>query len=87
MSIAPVIYVVEPFGGSIRRHNANLPLLFADDLGVTRGDGIFEAMRVEGGQAHNVERHLERFRRSAVALDLPLPTPEKWQEATEVALE
>lgn len=87
MSIAPVIYVVEPFGGSIRRHNANLPLLFADDLGVTRGDGIFEAMRVEGGQAHNMERHLERFRRSAEALDLPLPTPEKWQEATKAALE
>ncbi|WP_293768910.1 aminodeoxychorismate lyase [uncultured Corynebacterium sp.] len=84
---APIIYIIEPYGGSIRRHNPNLPLLFADDAGVTRGDGIFESLVVRGGKAHNLQRHVERFRTSAAAMDLPAPQDAKWEEATLVALE
>ena len=43
---APVICLVEPFGGSVRRQNPNMPHVFWDDAAVTRGDGIFETMLV-----------------------------------------
>ena len=46
----PVIYVVEPFGGSVRRHMPNLPLVYWDDAAVTRGDGIFESLLVRNGK-------------------------------------
>lgn len=48
---------------------ATVPL--ADD-GVLRGDAVFEAMLVRGGHTHARDRHLERLRRSAAAIDLPL---------------
>ncbi|APT91959.1 hypothetical protein CPHO_02480 [Corynebacterium phocae] len=83
----PIIYVVEPFGGSIRRHNPALPLVFPDDAGITRGEGIFETLVLNQGQAFNVNRHLERFKASALAMDLPDPTESKWVEATLAALE
>lgn len=82
----PVIYVVEPFGGSVRRHMPNLPLVYWDDAAVTRGDGIFESLLVRGGKAANFHRHAERFRHSASALDLPEPPIDKWKEATELAI-
>lgn len=82
----PVIYVVEPFGGSVRRHMPNLPLIYWDDAAVTRGDGIFESLLVRNGKAANLERHTERFAQSARALDLPEPPLQKWKEATELAI-
>ena len=82
----PVIYVVEPFGGSVRRHMPNLPLVYWDDAAVTRGDGIFESLLVRNGKAANLERHAERFAQSARALDLPEPPLHKWREATELAI-
>ena len=82
----PVIYVVEPFGGSVRRHMPNLPLIYWDDAAVTRGDGIFESLLVRNGKAANLERHTERFAQSARALELPEPPLHKWREATELAI-
>ena len=70
---APVIYLVEPFGGSVRRQNANTPHIFWDDAAVTRGDGIFETILIRKGEPANLEQHVERFRRSAATLDLPDP--------------
>lgn len=51
-------------------------VLAADDLGLTRGDGCFEATRVVtgGDGSHRVDHlpeHLERFQHSSAALDLP----------------
>ncbi|MBV9593901.1 MAG: aminotransferase class IV [Actinobacteria bacterium] len=48
----------------------------ADDLGFTRGDGCFEGCRVRTGgdgvsRVDKVERHLDRFARSAAALEIP----------------
>lgn len=82
----PVIYVVEPFGGSVRRHMPNLPLVYWDDAAVTRGDGIFESLLVRDGKAANLHRHAERFRHSAQALNLPEPPMHKWEEATALAI-
>jgi 4-amino-4-deoxychorismate lyase len=52
---------------------ADTPLLRADDLGVLRGDGIFETLNVRGGRPWLLDEHLARMARSAARLDLPLP--------------
>ncbi|SLM93476.1 Aminodeoxychorismate lyase [Corynebacterium casei] len=87
VSTKPVIFVVEPFGGSIRWHNPSLPLIYWDDYAVTRGDGIFESILIRDGQAANIERHAQRFRTSAEALGLPEPIIESWISATNAAIE
>lgn len=81
-----VIYLVEPFGGSMRRQNANLPHVYWDDAAVTRGDGCFETILVTGGTPTNLDAHLKRFTNSARLLDLPEPPMEAWRTATEQAV-
>jgi 4-amino-4-deoxychorismate lyase len=49
------------------------PVLRGDDLGVLRGDGIFETAHVRGGTAWLLEQHLDRMERSAALLELALP--------------
>jgi branched-chain amino acid aminotransferase len=46
------------------------PVATALDHGMLVGDGIFESVRVDGGTAFELERYLERLRRSAVAVGL-----------------
>ncbi len=45
----------------------------AHDHGLTVGDGVFETLRVYGGRAFALRRHLERLAESAAGLGLPLP--------------
>jgi 4-amino-4-deoxychorismate lyase len=52
---------------------ADTPLLTADDLGVLRGDGIFETMHVRGGRPWLLDEHLARMARSAARMELALP--------------
>jgi 4-amino-4-deoxychorismate lyase len=52
---------------------ADQPALRADDLGVLRGDGIFESVHVRGGQPWLLDAHLDRLARSADRMALPLP--------------
>ncbi|MFR9750792.1 aminodeoxychorismate lyase [Nocardia sp. 004] len=66
--------------------DADAPLLFADDIGVLRGDGVFETVLVRGGIAYALEFHLGRLRRSAQALDMPEPELGKWRVAVETAV-
>ena len=82
----PVIYLVEPFGGPIRRQNPHTPHVYWDDAAVTRGDGIFETVLVRGGEPKNLQQHIERFQRSATALDLPEPDGQHWVNATREAI-
>ncbi|HZN76906.1 MAG TPA: aminotransferase class IV [Micromonosporaceae bacterium] len=49
------------------------PILRADDLGVLRGDGVFETVHVRGGRPWLLDEHLARMARSAARLDIPLP--------------
>jgi len=49
------------------------PLLHADDLGVLRGDGVFETLLVRDGQPWLFDEHLRRMAASAARLDLALP--------------
>jgi 4-amino-4-deoxychorismate lyase len=59
---------------------AGEPLLKADDLGLTRGDGIFTTMNVRGGNPWLLEDHLLRLQASAANMGLDLPAPEKLAE-------
>jgi 4-amino-4-deoxychorismate lyase len=52
---------------------ADTPILRADDLGVLRGDGIFETMHLREGRPWLFDEHLTRMARSAARLDLTLP--------------
>jgi 4-amino-4-deoxychorismate lyase len=49
------------------------PVLRADDLGVLRGDGVFETMHVRNGSPWLLDEHLARMSRSAALLALDLP--------------
>ena len=49
------------------------PLLSPFDRGFTLADGLFETLRCYGGVPFRLERHLERLRVGALALDLALP--------------
>lgn len=61
------------------RADPSTPHINVMDLGVTRGDGIFEALDVVHGAPQAVDAHLARFRHSAELLDLPLPSTEAWR--------
>lgn len=69
---------------------ADTPLLTADDLGFTRGDGCFDAARVvvADGRARvdHLDEHLARFARSSTALDLPELDERAWRELITSAL-
>lgn len=60
------------------------------DLGVTRGDGIFETLSIGDGHPQALDHHLSRFAKSAAMLDLSNPDLELWREvilATAAALD
>lgn len=44
-----------------------------DDRGFLLGDGLFETMRAYGGRVFALREHLERLRRGAERIGLPLP--------------
>lgn len=81
----PIIYIIEPFGGSARSQNPNLPHIYFDDAAVTRGDGIFESTLIRGGKAVNLDRHLDRFAHSAEETGLVAVDKRQWKAATERA--
>lgn len=76
---------------------ADTPILRADDLGVLRGDGVFETMHVRDGKPWLFDEHLARMVGSARRMDLPLPprdamlelaaqTCAAWEPGAEAAL-
>jgi 4-amino-4-deoxychorismate lyase len=70
---------------------AEAAVLAADDLGLTRGDGCFEATRVLTDPAGNhridqLEQHLDRFALSCAGLGLPAPDRPAWCELIEQLL-
>jgi 4-amino-4-deoxychorismate lyase len=63
------------------------PFLRADDLGVLRGDGVFERFLVDGGHPRHFDEHLARLARSADMVDVDLPVADAWSAAVELAIE
>jgi branched-chain amino acid aminotransferase len=52
------------------------------DHGLLYGDGVFEGIRLYGGNVFRLEEHLERFEWSAKAIMLDMPlTRDQWREA------
>ncbi|MCZ7419294.1 aminotransferase class IV [Verrucosispora sp. WMMA2121] len=52
---------------------AGEPMLRGDDLGVLRGDGLFETMHLRDGRPWLRQEHLTRLRAGAAAVELTLP--------------
>lgn len=63
------------------------PLLHADDLGVLRGDGVFETILVVDGTAVELDAHLSRLARSAAMLDLPAPDLPRWRSCVRTVID
>ena len=57
-----------------------------DDHGITVGDGVFEAVKLEDGVPFALTRHLDRLRRSAGALRLPCPDDLLLREAVDAVV-
>jgi 4-amino-4-deoxychorismate lyase len=62
------------------------PLIRVDDLGLLRGDGVFETILVVDGRPRELGPHLERLARSAAMLQLPAPDLAQWERCVSVVL-
>jgi 4-amino-4-deoxychorismate lyase len=67
--------------------DAETPLIRVDDLGITRGDGVFETILVVDGKPRELGPHLDRLARSAAMLQLPVPDREQWERCVQVVLD
>jgi 4-amino-4-deoxychorismate lyase len=67
--------------------DTDAPLIRVDDLGITRGDGIFETILVVDGKPRELGPHLDRLARSAAMLQLPEPDREQWERCAQVVLD
>jgi 4-amino-4-deoxychorismate lyase len=67
------------------------PVVTADDLGLTRGDGCFDSARVITGTTGrasvvDLDGHLDRLAASAATMELVAPTREEWRGLVAQAL-
>ncbi|QTX05911.1 o-succinylbenzoate synthase [Agromyces archimandritae] len=72
---------VPPVAAEFREVDPAEPQLSVQDLGPTRGDGVFETVGVKGGRLFALGPHLARFAKSARMLELPAPKLEVWERA------
>jgi 4-amino-4-deoxychorismate lyase len=63
------------------------PLVRVDDLGLMRGDGIFETVLVVDGKPRELDPHLDRLARSAAMLELPEPDRAAFERAATLVLD
>ena len=63
------------------------PQIRVDDLGLQRGDGVFETILVVDGRPRELRPHLDRLARSAAMLDLPEPDLAAWERAARLVVE
>jgi 4-amino-4-deoxychorismate lyase len=67
-------------------HDSTTALLRADDLGVLRGDGVFETTLVVNGEPRDLAEHLARMAISAAMTDLALPDAAAWRNAVDAVV-
>ncbi|MGH3431480.1 MAG: aminodeoxychorismate lyase [Thermocrispum sp.] len=63
------------------------PQIRVDDLGLQRGDGVFETVLVVDGRPRELGPHLERLARSAAMLDLPEPDLAAWARVSQAVID
>lgn len=63
------------------------PHIRVDDLGLMRGDGVFETILVVDGKPRELGPHLDRLARSASMLDMPEPDSAAWERAVATVIE
>ncbi|MEU5691349.1 aminodeoxychorismate lyase [Actinosynnema sp. NPDC020468] len=63
------------------------PVIRADDLGLQRGDGVFETVLAVDGKPRELGPHLDRMTRSTSMLDLPAPDRAAYERAVGAVLE
>lgn len=89
MSLEVLALLNQPSADAAPHTEGAAPFRFADpaaphvsvlDLGVSRGDGIFETISIGSGRPQALEHHLRRFARSAATLDLPAPDLDAWRQ-------
>src|SRR5690349_1025927 len=73
MSGSPTVLAVLDQQGDAALADVATPVLRADDLGILRGEGVFETMRAYGGRAFLLVEHLDRMVCSAARIEVPLP--------------
>lgn len=78
-------------GGIVARldgtlHDPAEPLLRGDDLGVLRGEGVFETTLVVDGHPRDLDEHLARLARSARLTGVAVPGPERWRAGVDAAV-
>lgn len=81
-----VLVFLDPAFPDGRVADASKPQLLVTDLGVTRGDGVFETMLAVGGTVRKMQAHLDRLAGSATALDLDIPDQDAWRRAIAAAV-
>jgi len=72
--------------GAAVRVPADQPAVTAFDLGLVRGDGVFESVAVTDGGTPYLAAHLARLARSATLLELGDPGEATWRALVEAAL-
>lgn len=65
--------VLALLSGGPRLVDPATPVVRADDLGLARGESVFETMRVAGGRPAFLSLHLDRLARSAERVAIALP--------------
>lgn len=64
----------------------SVPLLRPDDLGVLRGEGVFETTLAVDGEPRDLDEHLLRLAVSAQLTGLEVPEPDRWRTAVAAVL-
>jgi 4-amino-4-deoxychorismate lyase len=62
------------------------PQIRVDDLGLMRGDGVFETILVVDGKPRELTPHLDRLDRSAAMLDMLPPPRAEFERAVELVI-
>jgi 4-amino-4-deoxychorismate lyase len=75
-----------PLAAHLRQVDPDEPHVSVLDLGVTRGDGIFETLDAVDGFPQSLEQHLDRLANSARLLDLPAPSLDLYRAAVHAAI-
>jgi 4-amino-4-deoxychorismate lyase len=73
--------------GAVQTVAADEPVVTAFDLGLARGDGVFESVDVLGGRTPWLDAHVARLARSAALLELTDPGAPAWRALIDALLE